>query len=135
MRRGRVGCHPSKVILRCLIVDDNERFLQVASSFLARDAIEVVATVTTSAEALVQTAELRPDVVLVDIGLGEESGFDLARRLVHTFPDLRSGIVLISTRSEEDYEDLIASSPAVGFLSKSRLSAPAVRALLSANAS
>lgn len=115
--------------IRCLIVDDNERFLEVARSSLARDSIDVVATATTSAEAIRQVAELHPNVVLVDIGLGEESGFDLARRLADGFPDL--GIVLISTRSEEDYMDLIASSPAVGFLSKSRLSATAVRALVS----
>jgi DNA-binding NarL/FixJ family response regulator len=124
----------SEMGLRCLIVDDNERFLEVARSSLSRDSIEVVATATTSAEALRQTAELHPDVVLVDIGLGEESGFDLARRLADCFPELRSGIVLISTRSEEDYADLIASSPAVGFLSKSRLSARAVRELMSAGA-
>jgi DNA-binding NarL/FixJ family response regulator len=133
----RVGISPamlSEMGLRCLIVDDNERFLEVARSSLSRDSIEVVATATTSAEALRQTAELHPDVVLVDIGLGEESGFDLARRLADCFPELRSGIVLISTRSEEDYADLIASSPAVGFLSKSRLSAGAVRELMSAGA-
>lgn len=120
--------------LRCLIVDDNERFLEVARSSLGQDVIEVVATATTSAEALRLTAQLRPDVVLVDISLGQESGFDLAQQLADSFPDLRAHIVLISTRSEEDYVDLIASSPAVGFLSKSRLSASAVRALVAPSA-
>jgi DNA-binding NarL/FixJ family response regulator len=119
------------VAIRCLIVDDNERFLEVARSSLTRNGMEVIATATTSAEALRQAAELHPDAVLVDIGLGEESGFDVVRRLAERFPDLRSGIVLISTRSEEDYADLIASSPAVGFLAKSRLSAMAVRELVS----
>jgi two-component system, NarL family, nitrate/nitrite response regulator NarL len=123
--------------LRCLIVDDNERFLEAARSSLGREQaeIEVVATATTSAQALRRTAELRPDVVLVDISLGEESGFDLARRLAERFDFLRSRIVLISTRSEEDYEDLIASSPAIGFLPKSRVSATEVRALLCSAAS
>lgn len=116
--------------LRALIVDDNERFLDVARSSLGRD-LEVIGTATSSAEALRQTAELRPDVVLVDIGLGEESGFELARRLADQFPELHLCIVMISTRSEEDYVELIAASPAVGFLPKSRLSAPAVRALVS----
>jgi two-component system, NarL family, nitrate/nitrite response regulator NarL len=125
------------MVLRCLIVDDNERFLEAARSTLGREdaEIEVVATATTSAEALRRTAELRPDVVLVDIGLGEESGFELAHRLAERFDFLRSRIVLISTRSEEDYEDLIASSPAIGFLTKSRVSATEVRALLSSAAS
>lgn len=115
--------------LRALIVDDNERFLDVARSSLGGD-LEVVGTATSSADALRQTAEQRPDVVLMDIGLGEESGFDVARLLEERFPELGLRIVMISTRSEEDYVELIASSPAVGFVPKSRLSAAAVRALV-----
>lgn len=115
-----------------MIVDDNERFLEVARSSLARDGIEVAGTATTIAEALRQAAELHPDVVLVDISLGAESGFELTRQLVNGFPDLRSRVVLISTRAEEDFEDMIATSPATAFLSKSQLSAKAVRELVSA---
>ena len=39
-------------------------------------------------------------------------------------------VILISTHSEADFADLIAESPAVGFLSKSDLSADAIRELL-----
>jgi len=49
----------------------------------------------TSAEALRQVAEQRPDVVLVDINLGEENGFELARMLVDRFSQLASGVVLM----------------------------------------
>jgi DNA-binding NarL/FixJ family response regulator len=118
------------MVLRTLIVDDNERFLDAASSSLGRE-LEVVGTAQSSVEALRLTAEHRPSVVLVDIGLGEESGFDLARRLEDGFPELGLRIVMISTRSEDDYVELIASSPAIGFLPKSQLSATAVRALVS----
>ena len=119
--------------LRALIVDDNERFLDVARSSLSRE-FEVVGTAMSSAEALQQTEEHRPNVVLVDIGLGEESGFDLAGQLAKRFPDLGLRIVMISTRSEEDYVELIDASPAVGFLAKSFLSGAAVRALVCAPA-
>jgi DNA-binding NarL/FixJ family response regulator len=120
------------VVLRCLIVDDNDRFLTAAHASLQRDGLEVVGTAKTIAEALTKVGAMRPDVVLVDIALGEESGFELTRRIVDRFPDLRSRIVLISTRQEEDYADLIASSPAAGFLAKTRLSASAVRELVAA---
>jgi DNA-binding NarL/FixJ family response regulator len=112
-----------------VIVDDNERFLAVARSSLERDGLEVVGTATTTADALLKSAELRPDVVLVDVVLGAESGFDLARELLERTddPDLR--VVLISTRREEDLADLIETSPAAGFLWKARLSARAVREL------
>ena len=115
--------------VRCLIVDDSERFLEVARAGLGRDGLEVVGTATNSAEALQEMEQLRPDVVLVDISLGEESGFDLTRTLAAT-PGTDVRIVLISTRSEEDLVDLIAQSPAVGFIAKARLSAAAVQQLL-----
>lgn len=116
--------------LRCLIVDDSEQFLRAASSSLGRNGIEIVGTATTSATALDQVAKLRPDVVLVDVGLGEESGFDLTLQLVDAFPYLASRVVLISTRAEDDYGDLVEASPAAGFVPKSELSASAVRELV-----
>jgi DNA-binding NarL/FixJ family response regulator len=129
--RTRVSpCDAEHVAVRCLIVDDNERFLEAARSSLGRDGIEVVGTATTTATALQQAKQLRPDVVLVDISLGDESGFELTRQLVDVFPDLASRVVLISTREEQDYSDLIAASPAVGFVPKSHLSARAVRELV-----
>jgi DNA-binding NarL/FixJ family response regulator len=108
--------------LRCLIVDDNEQFLRAASSNLGRNGIEVVGTATSSTTALEQVEKLRPDVVLVDVGLGEESGFELTLRLVDAYPYLASRVVLISTHAEDDLGDLLAESPAVGFISKPDLS-------------
>jgi DNA-binding NarL/FixJ family response regulator len=129
MRAEPFPCDPDAVGLRCLIVDDNDRFLEAACASLSRDGIEVVGTATTSAEALQKAGALHPDVVLVDISLGDESGFDLARELVEGVPSLGARVVLISTRAEEDFADLIATSPAVGFISKSQLSPRAVREL------
>ena len=119
--------------LRCVIVDDNERFLEAAAARLSGDGMEVLGTATTSAAALELTERVRPNVVLVDISLGDESGFDVARRLVEAFPDLTSSVVLISTRSEEEYARLAAESGAAGFLPKLQLSAQAVLDLVSAN--
>jgi len=111
---------------RCLIVDDNESFLEIAAASLAGDELDVVGTAATSAEALRQVAEQQPDVVLVDINLGEESGLELARILVERFPRLASGVVLTSTRAERDFGGLIKTSPAAGFVPKTDLSARAV---------
>jgi DNA-binding NarL/FixJ family response regulator len=116
--------------LRFLIVDDNEQFLETARSTLERDGIEVVGTATTAAEAVQRAEELTPDVVLVDISLGNDSGFDLTRRLAE-LRDQHSRVLLISTLDEEDLADLIEASPAVGFLSKSDFSARAISELLS----
>jgi DNA-binding NarL/FixJ family response regulator len=115
--------------MRCLIVDDNRRFLDAARTLLEREGLAVVGIALTSAEALRETEVLRPDIVLVDVSLGAESGFELARRLVADH-DRGPKVVLISTRSEADLADLIALSPAAGFLSKSDLSAEAIRGFL-----
>ena len=115
------------VRLSCLIVDDNKPFLEIAAASLTGNDLFVLGTATTSAEALRQVAEQHPDIVLVDVSLGEENGFELARELVESFPHLASGVVLISTRAEEDFGGLLKASPAVGFIPKAELSAESVR--------
>jgi DNA-binding NarL/FixJ family response regulator len=116
--------------LRCLMVDDSRRFLDAARGLLEREGITVVGVASTSAEAVRLAEELRPDVTLLDIDLGGESGFELARRLRREANPAAARMILISTHDERDYADLIAASPAVGFLSKSALSAAAIRDLL-----
>lgn len=115
--------------MRCLIVDDSPIFLRAARSLLERDGIDVVGVAANSAEAIQRVEELRPDVTLVDIDLGGESGFELAVRL-YRIGVPSAGVILISTRSEEDYDDLIAASPACGFLAKTALSGSAVRRVI-----
>jgi CheY-like chemotaxis protein len=116
--------------LRSLIVDDNSHFLQAARDLLEREGIEVVAVASTSDEAVDLTGKLQPDVALVDIDLGAESGFTLARRLADDPGAGASRVILISTYAERDFAELIVQSPAVGFLSKSDLSASAIHELL-----
>jgi DNA-binding NarL/FixJ family response regulator len=130
MRRATRGCDGEFMALRCLIVDDSKPFLRAATSSLGRDGIEIVGTATSPVSALDQVAKLRPDVVLVDVGLGDESGFDLTRKLIDAFPYLRSRVVLISTHDEDDLADLVGSSPAAGFICKSDLSTTTVRELV-----
>jgi two-component system, NarL family, nitrate/nitrite response regulator NarL len=110
------------VQIRCLIVDDYLPFLDAARVLLEREGIAVVGTATTSAEALRLEQELRPDVVLVDIRLGTESGFDLAQRL-------SAKVILISTEAQDEYADEITASRAVGFIPKTRLSGSEIRRL------
>jgi CheY-like chemotaxis protein len=119
------------MMMRCLIVDDSPRFLAAARGLLERQGMEVVGVASTSAEALERVRELRPDVTLVDIDLGGESGLELARRLHHQAGPATARVILVSTHAEEDDAELIAASPAVGFLSKSTLSAGAIHDLLS----
>ena len=116
--------------LQCLIVDDNAEFLAAARGLLEGQGVTVVGVASTSAEALRCAAELSPELALVDVDLGPENGFDLARRL--TDLPRRVPVVLISTYAARDLEDLVAPSGAVGFLSKRGLSRTAIDELLAA---
>jgi DNA-binding NarL/FixJ family response regulator len=113
---------------RCLLVDDNDAFLETASLLLQREGLTVVGVASTIAQALRQARALRPDLILVDIGLGDESGFDLAQLLAQD--DLNAEVILISTGAEEDYAEMIDDSPAAGFLPKSDLSRLGITQLL-----
>ena len=115
---------------RCVIVDDSAPFRDAAHAILESAGIAVVGMASTSAEALQLVKELRPDITLVDIDLGADSGFDLVRRLAEDGASPGSRTILISTHAEADFADLIEASPAVGFLSKSDLSATAMYAIL-----
>jgi CheY-like chemotaxis protein len=116
--------------LRCLIIDDNAEFLVAATDILKREGIDVVGVASTIADALQRARDLRPDVYLVDIDLGGESGFDLTERLAAA-PALKGPkVVLTSSYAEVDFADLISTSAAVGFLAKSELSGRALHEVL-----
>jgi DNA-binding NarL/FixJ family response regulator len=118
------------VALRCLIVDDSPGFLRAARTLLEQEGVRVVGVASTGADAVRCAADLHPDVTLVDIGLGAESGFDVARGLFDD-PHVDPGqLILISAHAQDDLAELIEASPAIGFLAKPALSAVAIESLL-----
>jgi two-component system nitrate/nitrite response regulator NarL len=116
------------VALRCLLIDDNEAFLASASRLLESQGLHVVGRATSGAEAMRLAEALQPDVLLVDVQLGDEDGLELARHLGSARPASR--VVLISSHTRDDVADLIAETPAAGFLPKGALSAAAIAELL-----
>jgi DNA-binding NarL/FixJ family response regulator len=123
------------VQLRVLIVDDSSSFLQVARVILERQGLSVVGVAGSVVEGLERADQLQPDVVLVDVVLADESGFELARRLGERQPSGGPAAILISTHAEEDFADLVTDCPAAAFLPKSELSATAIHRILEDGAS
>ena len=109
---------------RCLIVDDNALYLGEARALLQRQGLSVVGVASNGGDALALAAAARPDVALVDVDLGAESGLDVARALA-PLP-----VILISAYAESDLRELLDDSPAVGFLAKSVVSRAAIDGLL-----
>jgi len=114
-----------------LIVDDHPAFRSTFRALLARDGFRVVAEAENGIEALRLARELRPEIVLLDIGLPDVDGFEVATRLASDgTPAPR--VVLTSNRDFSGFTRAIAESGALGFLPKEELSGPTLRALLGA---
>jgi DNA-binding NarL/FixJ family response regulator len=111
-----------------LIVDDDDEFRSLAHALLDRGQLRVVGEAADCETALVRVAELRPAVVVIDIGLPDGDGFALAERLAaHDRPP---AAVLVSSRDERTYRHRLHDSPVRGFIPKEELSREALEALL-----
>jgi CheY-like chemotaxis protein len=121
---------PKPLAVRALIVEDQANFREAVRDLLERDGIEVVGEASAAREALQAAERLQPDMTLIDVGLGDESGFDLARRFALASDRVATNVILISAHAPADVAERVSRSPVLGFISKSELSADAVRGLL-----
>jgi DNA-binding NarL/FixJ family response regulator len=117
-------------VSRCLIVDDSAAFCAAAQRVLEAAQITVVGTASTLATAVEAADALRPDLILVDIDLGGESGFDVVEALHAAHPEPCPAVILVSTHDEDDFADMVEASPAIGFLPKFGLSADSILRIL-----
>jgi DNA-binding NarL/FixJ family response regulator len=111
-----------------LIVDDHPEFRTVARELLEDAGYLVTGEAAGAAEAILAVAAQAPDVVLLDVGLPDGDGFEVASLLSRD----RGGpvVVLVSSRDAEDYGRRVAHCGARGFLSKSQLSAATLASVL-----
>jgi DNA-binding NarL/FixJ family response regulator len=111
-----------------VIVDDHAGFRTSARELLELDEFEVVGEAGDGAGALAAVARLRPEVLLLDIGLPDMSGYDVAERIATT--DLHTAVVLVSSRSPDQISVRVHGCGATGFICKDALSGAALEALL-----
>jgi two-component system nitrate/nitrite response regulator NarL len=102
---------------RVLLVDDHPMVVAGLRALLApMPALAVVATAGTAAEAYAAVAAHRPDVVLLDLNLPDESGLDVCRRLVAEYPGLK--ILALTTLNEKSYVTRMMAQGAAGYVLK-----------------
>ena len=110
-----------------VIVDDDPRFRMQARDVLEADGFVVVGEAGDGASGLEAARALRPDYLLLDIGLPDIEGFEVARTLAVDGPP--PWVVLTSSRDARAYGRRLTNGHFLGFIPKERISGPAIRAL------
>jgi DNA-binding NarL/FixJ family response regulator len=113
---------------RLLLVDDHPTFLAFARKLFGMGNFEVVGDANDAASARDAVRELRPDLVLLDVQLGEDDGIALAHELATADP--APVVILISARAAVDYGERLDQAPIAGFVGKTDLTPDAVTSLL-----
>jgi DNA-binding NarL/FixJ family response regulator len=111
-----------------LIVDDHAGFRSAARALLEAGRFDVVGEAADGPGAVAAAADLRPEIVLLDIQLPDLDGFAVAERLASD--GIPSAIVLVSSRDVSSFRRRLAANPTWRFIAKSELSAEALAAAL-----
>jgi len=105
--------------LRVLIVDDQPVFRRAVRALLEARGYAVVGEAGCAVTALQAAKRLEPDAVLLDVRLGDESGYEVARALTRFDP--APAILLVSCTDQEEGDEHVRACGARGFLLKGRL--------------
>jgi DNA-binding NarL/FixJ family response regulator len=111
-----------------LIVDDSGSFRRSARLLLEEEGFDIVGEAEDGGSALAEVDRLRPELVVLDVQLAQDDGFDVAEALA-TRPDAPM-VVMVSTRDAASYADRLATTPARGFIAKADLSGERLAAML-----
>jgi DNA-binding NarL/FixJ family response regulator len=116
--------------LKVLLVDDHEWFRQSVVSFLNEQGfVEIVGEAVNGEEAIAQTEQLRPDLVLMDLNIRERDGFQATREIKLRVP--RTKVVILSMYDGEVYRRMAWRHAADGFIDKSSMKSALLEVLLS----
>jgi len=120
---------PQSMPIRVLIADDHRLFAEALEAILAMDGrIEVVGRARDGAEAVQLTAELAPDVVLMDISMPVMDGIEAVRE-IRSRPESPAVLMLTGSNSRADV-DRSRQAGASGYVTKDRIAAELINAIV-----
>lgn len=107
--------------LRILLVDDSLRFLDSAARFLSGETdVEVVGRALSGEEAIEQIAQLRPDLVLMDLAMPGINGLEATRQI--KLQPHAPYIIILTLSDSSEYRMAAEAAGADGFVSKAEFS-------------
>ena len=102
---------------RLLLVDDHAVVRSGLRMLLSSHSeMEIVGEAGTAEEALQKAGELKPDVILMDIGLPDMTGIETTREIKARFPDIK--IVALTIHEDEEYFFQMLDAGASGYVPK-----------------
>src|SRR5215470_319514 len=128
-RRGLLdGCLEGVSVSRAkiLIADDNRAVLSQVRKVLRRN-YDVVAALEDGSSVLKEFPHYKPDVVVLDISMGDPSGIDVARKLRDN--GCRSKIIFLTVHEDADFVNAAMGAGGSGYVVKSRMNAELIYAI------
>lgn len=116
-----IVAHPS-----LLLVDDNPALLETLIEML-KPVYRVAAALCNGASVVEEVNGLSPDLVILDVSLGDLNGFEVARRLRET--ESTTKIIFLSVHENIDFVNAAFDVGAAGYVFKSRISADLMKAI------
>ncbi len=114
------------MLKRILIADDHALMVEGLSRLLTNE-FEIVGTVANGREALAEAERLKPDVILLDVGMPEINGIETARRLNNTLPSIK--IVFVTQQLDPAYLHAAFSAGAKAYVAKQSAAKELVEAI------
>jgi DNA-binding NarL/FixJ family response regulator len=113
-------------LIRLLLADDNLEILETLADML-QPAYLVVAALSDGASVLEQAPNLNPDLIILDISLGDIAGFEIARRLKKA--GAAAKIIFLTVHENIDFVRAAFDLGADGYVYKSRISSDLIDAI------
>ena len=104
--------------LRVLIGDDNPAMLEAVTQML-KDDYQVIGALAEASAVVAQVPKLKPDILVLDISMGDMNGFEITRRLRSDF--CRSKIIFLTVHEELEFIRAAFDAGASGYVFKSRM--------------
>lgn len=111
---------------RLLCVDDSPELLDIVADLLQYDFM-IVGKLSSGSAALAETANLHPDIILLDVDLGDMTGFQVAEQL--RTAGCLSSIVFLSVHEGIDFTQAARDLGAAGYVFKSQIDRDLVNTL------
>lgn len=109
-----------KKIVKVLLCDDNDNFRQLLTQYIkAMPGVEVVGEAVDGVDVIDKTAELNPDLVLMDLSMPNQSGLDATKTIKEKWPD--KSVIILTLYEDSVYKELADEFNADGFIAKSSI--------------